>query len=214
LVIRARIVHEVETDETEPPKGEWRVVPLLIAAGFVLALAWVGMRFFMSDDHAKEAPAPQAAVQEQGSSRSLSTAQPQSAPPAPTKPLGSSATNDSSAGAAASNDRRPSATGPAAAGSVSPSALVHEVLPAIPQSAMQTIRGTIKISVLVDVDAAGNVIAANSRLRGPSRYFERLCVEAAKQWTFGPTQSTEPRQMLVMYTLKRSGVTAEAAPLE
>jgi hypothetical protein len=48
---------------------------------------------------------------------------------------------------------------------------------------------------------------------GPSRYFERLAVEAAKKWTFTPTDAPEQRVMLVKFAFRRSGTTASFSSL-
>lgn len=187
LVIRARIVHEAEPDVAVLPKAQWRVIPLLVVAGVILASVWVGVRIF-TDDSTAPSPARQTAPRVESPSPAVM--------PAPGEPA-------------------PAAAEPVAAGEADPSpSLIHEVIPSIPQSALQTIRGTIRVTVQVNVDDAGNVTAASAHVRGPSRYFERLCVEAASKWTFGPAEAAEPRVMLVKFTLKREGVTAEATPLK
>jgi len=62
----------------------------------------------------------------------------------------------------------------------------HEVLPAVPESAKDTIQGTVRVSVRVSVDPSGDVTDAEIDSPGPSRYFARLALEAARQWKFGP----------------------------
>ena len=59
----------------------------------------------------------------------------------------------------------------------SPSA-ISEVIPDVPRSARETIRGTVRVSVRVIVDKEGKVLAATADDPGPSRYFERLAIEA------------------------------------
>jgi TonB family protein len=60
-----------------------------------------------------------------------------------------------------------------------------EVLPA----AQQSIRGQVNVSVRVKVDSAGNV--TNAELESPSRsnYFNRVSVDAARQWKFAADTS-------------------------
>lgn len=55
-----------------------------------------------------------------------------------------------------------------------------EVLPA----AQQSIRGEVNVPVRVTVDAAGNVTDAKLASPGGSSYFNRVAVEAARQWKF------------------------------
>lgn len=66
--------------------------------------------------------------------------------------------------------------------------VVRRVLPEIPQSAKNTITGTIKIGVRVDVDSSGKVTEAKLVSPGPSKYFANLVVRAAQQWEFSPPQ--------------------------
>ncbi len=55
-----------------------------------------------------------------------------------------------------------------------------EVLPA----AQQSIRGEVNVSVRVTVDAAGNVTNAELESSSGSNYFNRVAVDAARQWKF------------------------------
>jgi TonB family protein len=91
---------------------------------------------------------------------------------------------------------------------------VHEVIPDVPQSALDTIRGTVRVSVRVNVDKQGAVINATADDGGPSRYFERLAVGSAKKWTFPPTTAAEPRTLLLKFNFTRYGATAHADPVE
>lgn len=93
-----------------------------------------------------------------------------------------------------------------------PIAAVNEVIPDVSKSSLDTIRGTIKVSVRVIVDKQGTVIEAAAQDRGPSRYFERKAVGAAKQWTFTPANLEERRAVLLKFNFTRNGATAEANP--
>ena len=57
----------------------------------------------------------------------------------------------------------------------------------------------------------GTVLAATADEPGPSRYFARVVTEAAKQWTFAPSDTDDRRVKLVRFYFKRSGVTARLA---
>lgn len=91
-----------------------------------------------------------------------------------------------------------------------PTAPVNEVLPAVSRGALNTVRGTIRVSIRVTLDKTGAVVAATADEPGPSRYFERHSLEAARKWTFTPASAEAPRTMLVRFYFKRSGVTARA----
>jgi TonB family protein len=59
-------------------------------------------------------------------------------------------------------------------------------MPDVPRNASNTIWGTVRVGVRVLVDAAGNVTQAEIQSEGPSRYFARLSLEAARKWHFAP----------------------------
>lgn len=92
--------------------------------------------------------------------------------------------------------------------------IISEVIPDVPRSARETIRGTVRVSVRVIVDKEGTVLVATADDPGPSRYFERLAIQASKKWKFAPTDSGEQRIMLVRFNFRRAGTTARADSLQ
>ncbi len=72
----------------------------------------------------------------------------------------------------------------AAAGGV-----LHQVLPDVPQSARDTIRGTVRVGIKVSVDPSGSVTDAAIDSPGPSAYFANLALQAARRWKFAPSPS-------------------------
>lgn len=91
--------------------------------------------------------------------------------------------------------------------------VVHQVLPDVPQSARNTITGTIKISVQVEADASGKVTAAKLTHPGPSEYFARLAVKAAQQWEFTPPAADgapAASTWVIQFRLKRTSTQASA----
>jgi TonB family protein len=69
--------------------------------------------------------------------------------------------------------------------------VVHRVLPQVSAGALRTVRGTIKVRARVTVDSAGNVTKARIESGGPSKYFSRIALEAARDWKFAPAQAGE-----------------------
>ena len=69
--------------------------------------------------------------------------------------------------------------------------VVRRVMPQVSPSARRTIQGTIRVRVKVEVDAAGNVAKATLESAGPSKYFSRVALEAARDWKFSPAQAGE-----------------------
>ena len=67
----------------------------------------------------------------------------------------------------------------------------QRVMPKVSPSALRTIQGKVKVRVKVEVDAAGNVAKAGLESAGPSKYFSRAALDAAKGWKFSPLQSDE-----------------------
>ncbi len=122
--------------------------------------------------------------------------------PAPSTP----ATESTPAPASTSN---PSPAPSSAKPQTSDGAVVHQVLPDIPRGAMNTISGTIKVAVKVQVDPSGKVTSATYKMSGHGQYFANHAVKAAEQWTFAPPQSNgqpQPSTWLLQFRFKRSGV--------
>jgi TonB family protein len=180
--------------EAAPPQ----VIPqaarfAVMLAVATLALGWVGVRVLRTG----RTPGPPAPVQTSGASRSVS-ASGAAAPNAGHVPAPHSAVST------ASPAGRGATTGPLA---------LHEVIPQVPVSARRTIHGHVKVWVRVIIDSDGTVFAAVADRAGPSRYFERLAVEAAKNWTFPPASTASRRLMQVRFDFTRDGTTARAVPL-
>lgn len=161
---------------------------LIIGAVAVAALVWFGIRMFRSSE--APSPAPAAEVVREPVAQSEAAPVVREAPaPRPASP----ASQTKSAPAA-----------------VEVSAL-NQVMPDISQSARRSIRGTIRVSVRVIIDKDGTVFAALAENPGPSRYFERKALEAAKKWTFTAADTEAQRIMLLRFNFTRDGATARVA---
>jgi TonB family protein len=68
--------------------------------------------------------------------------------------------------------------------------VIHRVIPDAPQSALNTIQGTVRVSITVSVTPSGDVSEATIDSPGPSRYFAKLAQRAAQQWKFAPAPGT------------------------
>ncbi len=66
--------------------------------------------------------------------------------------------------------------------------VLQQILPDVPQKARDTIRGTVRVSVRVAVDPSGSVVEATFDSPGPSKYFARLAMQAARRWEFVPAK--------------------------
>jgi len=86
--------------------------------------------------------------------------------------------------------------------------VAHRVLPEPSASALRTIQGHLKVRVQVTVDRAGNVSNARFLSAGPSKYFSRLAMDAARQWKFTPANSQSPSEWNLLFEFTRGGVQA------
>ena len=85
---------------------------------------------------------------------------------------------------------------------------VDQVTPIASPGALKTIRGTIRVTIEVTIDQQGRVIDAVAAEPGPSRYFERVSLDASRKWTFTPAGADAKRSMLLRFHFTRRGATA------
>jgi TonB family protein len=88
--------------------------------------------------------------------------------------------------------------------------VVREVLPDVPQTARDTIQGTIRVEIKVLVDPSGNVVGAELDSPGPSRYFARLATQAAQEWRFSPSNQLASREYIVTFDFRNTETRASA----
>lgn len=195
LVVRIKIPKGTPPAPVERRLNRGALLLTLVAAAGLLI--WVGVSLLRTDP----APAPAATV-------TVPTPAPSEAAPVITEePVPEPA-------AEAVEARSAKVEPPARPRADAPPSPVKEVIPNVPRSARETIRGTIRVSIRVILDKEGAVLAATADEPGPSRYFERLSVEAAKKWIFTPADRGEQRVMLVRFYFKRSGTSARASSLQ
>jgi TonB family protein len=181
-----------------------RTVVVTIAAAVALALIWAGARMLRT--HQDPLSPPAADVVEESSV-------PVTAEPAPTQPDATLAVPNEAAAPAAPLDANASDAPAELEPQVSAGAIT-QALPDVPRRARQTIRGHVKVSVRLIVDPDGTVFAALVDDGGPSRYFSRLAIDAAKKWTFAPADTDGQRFVQVRFDFTRDGTTARAMPLK
>jgi TonB family protein len=99
---------------------------------------------------------------------------------------------------------------PATVGLV-PGKVVRQVLPDVPRKARDTIQGTVRVGVRVRVDALGNVARAKLDSPGPSKYFARLALKAARRWRFRPAEvdaRNVASEWILRFQFEKAGTTA------
>ena len=189
------------------PTRSWYFIPAVIV---LLALCgYVGLKLLnrstrgaaqSSEVTAPATPAPE-------------PQQPGSAAPPEEKPA---PLNEKQSSGAASQVPVPSPTPPAempkAAGNDAASnVVVQQVLPDVPQKAMDTIRGTVRVGIKVTVDPSGEVTDATIDSPGPSSYFANLALQAARQWKFAPAHDASSARIL-RFEFTPDGAKAFAQP--
>jgi TonB family protein len=196
------------------PKQRWLVPSMVAGAALILLVAvWAGLRLFQSHPNSQR---PASSTSQTSSQQTAAT--PAAAAQNPATPL--SAPREVAAPAASAKSRTSKPAPPRSVShrsdqpaqplaDASPSVL-HEQIPSVPRSARATIRGHIKVAVLVIVDPSGNVIDALLQNPGPSWYFARQAREAARKWTFAPAANQDSRQWLLRFEFTRGGTTGHA----
>ena len=81
-------------------------------------------------------------------------------------------------------------------------------MPDVPQTALDTIQGTIRVSVKVRVDRSGNGVGSEFDSPGPSKYFARLAMQAAQNWKFAPSSQDELREFILRFEFTDSDIRA------
>jgi TonB family protein len=90
-------------------------------------------------------------------------------------------------------------------------AVLNQILPDIPDKALATITGKVRVTVLAHVDAAGNVSDAEFENPGPSKYFADAALKAVRRWEFSSPEvggRSIPSQWLVRFEFSPSGIQA------
>jgi len=89
--------------------------------------------------------------------------------------------------------------------------VLESVLPQASSKALATITGTVHVVVRAKVDASGKVSEATLEAAGPSNYFARLALEAARRWQFASPVvqgRSLPSEWLLRFEFSSTGVQA------
>jgi len=178
---------------TAKPKmafAKWRYVVPTVAVGLALALMLAGPRLLNRRTKTQSRP----------EQRPVKTETEQSSKPGD-ELQGSSGTSQ-----LPTSPRSEGGTKRPSGGSVQ-GEILHQVLPDVPQSARDTIRGKVRVSVKVAVDPSGSIVGATLDSAGPSRYFGNLALQAARQWEFGAAKVDNryiPSEWILRFEFERT----------
>ncbi len=189
LVIRARIVDAASPSVRPSPSPR---TPIVAVALSVLAILISGALYLMSGRSDRATRTDSTSV------------------PADSAAIAPKATNTSPTPVLPTPSAESAAVPQSESSSPEVPASIHEVLPTVPTSALRTIRGTVRVSIQVSLAPDGTVRSASSRIPGPSRYFERLALEAARQWRFTPANAQDAPSRLLTFSFTREGVSARS----
>jgi len=175
-------------------------IPLVAAAAAVLLGIWVWTRP-NSEAQAPDRPAVAATPAPVPVAKQPSTAKSEKPSPMPV--------NDSASRKSAAK-REPAPVqdtpGPAPRQGALPPDVVEQVLPRVSAQAQRSVTGRVRTTVVAEVDNGGNV--KSTRLEsGRSQYFNRISMEAVRQWKFAPG-STRPRVISFEFTSRGPSVTS------
>jgi len=85
--------------------------------------------------------------------------------------------------------------------------IVAQVMPDVPQKALDTIQGRIHVGIRIAVDSSGNV--SNAEIESsPSAYFANRALEAARRWKFKPAgidSQNASREWLLHFEFTQTG---------
>ncbi|HVW69419.1 MAG TPA: protein kinase [Steroidobacteraceae bacterium] len=169
-------------------------LPWVVGALAAVVVGWFGLRAFKG--HEAGVTGSTAAV---GASHTASSSGGQLTPPRTSAPNATGLPSVSPVDASSMTN-----AGKAATSTVN---VIHEEIPVASAGARATIRGHVKVSVRVTVDAAGKVVGETLTEPGPSRYFARLATQAARKWRFGPASGVSRREHVLRFEFGREGAT-------
>ena len=183
--------------------------PYALALAAVVAL----VLFLLARPKSSTAPVEvQSSQVQQGTTEGNAQSAPALTQTAPKPSL--AAVSNTKAGATKVGGAEPGAEKEESSANADDSGVVRREIPQVSPSARRTIHGKIKVRVNVEVDAAGNVSAAKLESAGPSKYFSRIALEAARAWKFSPAQAGESatRKWKLQFAFSRARTDVSAAP--
>ena len=193
-------------------------------AAILAAIAVLIVVAFILMPHRKQKPGPAPSGTTSSPSAPAATSPPTTQSSAPATPQASIAPGGQAATPPPSQPVNPSApqtANPLARepqaprSSAAQASVLQRVMPDVPRQASATIHGKVTVVLRVAVDASGAVSNATFESEGPSKYFARLALDAARQWKFQPAQSggqAESSVWILRFEFKPSGT--EVTPEE
>jgi TonB family protein len=96
----------------------------------------------------------------------------------------------------------------------SQSQVIQRVMPHVPENALQTISGTVRVEIRVQIAPSGDVSMASVESPGPSKYFANQALRAANEWKFAPAATGQgPRSSILRFEFRQDGTKVTPTPL-
>jgi TonB family protein len=192
---------------TTSSKRSFAVPAIAIAAVALLAVFFVPKLL-----HRNQEMSPDLTASASGQPAPDAVAAPVSAP-APSAAVAEAKKSEPAAAAIPSPAMKPAAARKKTLAGGIGGGVIHQVLPDVPQRALETIHGTVRTGVRVTVDASGKVVDTDLESAGPSRYFANLAEKAARGWKFAPPAvdgQPAPSEWVVRFEFSPDGAKATA----
>ncbi len=217
-----------EVEEVDPPVAQREEAPskqryTLAWIGMALALAAILLVVLPKSGSHKMSPATHpAAIEAPVAQSKVSSAKAKEEAPAQVQPQpspgASSAISDVAEAAplppaAPVAPIKPAALPSPRAAVLARGEVLNRVLPDVLRSASDTITGTVRVRVRVNVDPSGSVTAAQFDWPGPSHYFARLSMAAAREWKFRPPDvnaKSAPSEWIIRFDYTSAAIMATA----
>jgi TonB family protein len=181
--VAARRLEESNTTEARRPVGSWKTA--LIAAVAVVVVAGTALIVRTTEFSPK---GTRSSDQQTAASDSVRTPPPRASnadsTPAHTPQVTIEKPSPSGHGTIAAPETKASAAPASISSGGESNGVLLRVNPEIQPTAQQSIRGQVNVGVRVKVDAAGDVTDAQLESQSGSNYFNRVAVDAARQWKF------------------------------
>jgi eukaryotic-like serine/threonine-protein kinase len=136
--------------------------------------------------------------------------------PPPAAPNLSSRPSDSLADSSEAATPMPVKPQPTGAQGETQTEVTRRIMPEVPRSALDTIQGTVRVGIRVEVGPSGNVSGASIESPGPSKYFANAALKAAGDWKFAPAapeEETANRTWILRFEFTRDGARATPTPV-
>lgn len=188
-------VEKAAMDDSELPQPKTRILVLVLGLIAVVAIALVLMLRSSSKPSAPQSEPAQTA------SGSASGPVPEATEKAPAVNATAAPPSDAPAK-------------PARGSSSAKGEPIEQKMPTITPGARRTIHGTVTVAVRAAVDASGKVSDVSFKSEGPSKYFAKAALEAARGWTFKPAEkngSPVKSEWIMRFKFRQRGDEATAA---